>query len=306
MENSKIEWCDHTFNPWIGCAKISKGCENCYAETMMDKRFKKVKWGPRGTRVRTTPQQWRQVYKWDRQANPAQHRPRVFCASLADVFEDRPELSAWRAPLFHLINQCRNLDFLLLTKRPENALGMIRAACLTSGWDVREVSDFNNRLAFHFPNIWIGVSVEDQENAAVRIPRLCELRPKVRFLSLEPLLGPVDISGWLAGGFLDWVIVGGESGHGARPMRLQWVRSIRDQCQQYNVPFLFKQWGDWVPASVYHANDSIDPDAPHYFSGHSSAAGMREFVHLGKTAAGRELDHAFYDDFPNVCPWPQG
>lgn len=126
MQNSKIEWTDHTFNPWMGCQKVSAGCDHCYAETMMDKRFNKVEWGPHGERKRTSDQNWKAPLRWAKQANELGTRPRVFCASLADVWDNRAP-SEWRSELFHLIRATPELDWLLLTKRPENIRKMYRA-----------------------------------------------------------------------------------------------------------------------------------------------------------------------------------
>ena len=117
-ENTKIQWCHHTWNPWIGCTKVNEGCQNCYAENLMDTRYHRVQWGPNGTRSRTKT--WRDPLKWNRAAKQAGEKRKVFCASLADVFEDRPELVPWRSEMFDVIDQCQNLYFLLLTKRPEN------------------------------------------------------------------------------------------------------------------------------------------------------------------------------------------
>jgi len=263
-ENSKIEWCDHTFNPWMGCTKVSEGCKHCYAETLMDKRYGKVKWGPQGQRVRTSAANWRKPLAWNRQAEQEGRRFRVFCASLADVFEDRsdqPEMDIWRSDLFDLIDATPNLDWLLLTKRPENVMRL---------WPSEWYDCFG---AWH--NLWIGTSVENQEQANKRIPELLKVPAAVRFLSCEPLLGPIDFhtGGWgsiggqfchKCGGFgwyeedgmvcprchqsgftthakIHWVIVGGESGTSKRPFDPNWARSIRDQCQAAGVPFFMKQ-----------------------------------------------------------------
>lgn len=247
-KDSKIEWTDHTFNPWIGCTKVSDGCKHCYAETLMDHRYGKVEWGPQGTRVRTSPQNWRKPIKWNEEAAMLGVRKKVFCASLADVFEikdDQPELDKWRFDLFVLIEDTPNLDWLLLTKRPENV--------------AKFLSRFDD---YDLPgNVWVGTSVENQEQANKRIPELLKIPASTHFLSMEPLLGRVNISEIRAADDLeylplvgttersnkiDWVIVGGESGQNARPMHPDWVRSIRDQCVDAGVPFLFKQWGAWL------------------------------------------------------------
>ncbi|MCA9264487.1 MAG: DUF5131 family protein [Planctomycetales bacterium] len=207
MKDSAIEWTHHTFNPWIGCTKVNALCTNCYAETMKDTRYGRVKWGPSGTRLRTTAQYWRQPFRWDRDAAHSGERRRVFCASLADIFEDRDELTAWRRDLFSLIDQTRNLDWLLLTKRPENIVAM---------WDtVRHVGGIRVARRDH---VWLGTSVETQETADVAVPRLVECRELVPVISLsvEPLPGPIrelPLEG------IDWVIVGGESGRNARSTR---------------------------------------------------------------------------------------
>ena len=246
-KNSKIEWTDHTFNPWIGCTKVSDGCKHCYAETLMDKRYGRVQWGPQGTRVRTSAANWRKPVQWNKQAAAEGRRYKVFCASLADVFEDRPELVEWRRELLDLIIRTPRLDWLILTKRPENVNRMIEQA---TGFS--EAS-----MWFHAaPHVWIGTSVENQETADKRIPHLLQIPARVRFLSMEPLLGPVDLNlgnwhtspaecpAWYdwCNCSIDWVIVGGESGHNARPMHPDWARSLRDQCVAAGVPVFFKQW----------------------------------------------------------------
>jgi protein gp37 len=234
-ENSAIEWTDHTFNPWIGCTKVSDGCKHCYAETLMDHRYGKVQWGPQGERKRTSDANWRKPIQWNKHPwyecnacgwrgavarsgprwNPFREqwsyavcercrsgllkptRCRVFCGSLCDVFEDRRGIDAlnyWRAQLWRVIEDTPNLDWLLLTKRPENVNNMIPAH-----W--RNVNRWPD-------NVWIGTSVEDQATADKRIPELLEIPARTRFLSCEPLLGPLDLK--LEG--IHWVIAGGESG----------------------------------------------------------------------------------------------
>lgn len=233
-ENSKIEWTDHTFNPWIGCTKVSDGCKHCYAEQMMDKRLNKVQWGPQGVRVKTSDAIWHQPYKWDAAHVQGQRRQRVFCASLADVFEDNPQVEEWRERLFFMIECTTNLDWLLLTKRPQNVLRMVPQRWLASG---------------AFPrNIWLGTSVENQKAADERIPHLVKVPAVVKFLSCEPLLERVELelrgkNYGIGDEFVNWVICGGESGPHARPLDADWVRFIRDECVSVDVPFLFKQWG---------------------------------------------------------------
>lgn len=315
-ENSKIEWCDHTFNTHEGCEQISPGCANCYAKER-DRRFHEGKhWGPNGTRKFMTGAYWRQPLKWNVRrfqcalcgtwnhptysmcANTkcsgkgedfvfVEH-PRVFCASLGDVFEDRPELDAVRRRLLKLIQKTPNLDWLLLTKRPENIHRLTYKAIdptddsdceyniagEPNGLDVAEFGEL-------YPNVWLGTSVENQEMADKRIPELLKIPARVRFLSCEPLLGPVDLiesfpalgcSNYIESdnkgqiiadgrGLADihWVIVGGESGSGARPMEIGWLNSIRDQCIAAGVPVFIKQMGSEY-AKRHHFGDSKGGD----------------------------------------------
>lgn len=312
-ENSKIEWTDHTFNPWIGCTKVSDGCKHCYAEALMDKRYGKVEWGPTGQRVRTSANYWKQPRKWNREAAASGKRARVFCASLADVFEIHPtqDLDEWRHDLFMLIQQTPHLDWLLLTKRPENV-----TPYLMHGWGT-DLPD----------NVWLGTSVENQEQAEARIPHLLKVPATVRFLSMEPLLGPVYLD-LLDGVFFDggmpfswqflepaginWVIVGGESGREARPMHPEWARAIRDRCVEAGVPFFFKQWGEWCP---YDKKEHLDwaysksgEDDSRWrwlkVDGHEGPTWRKDLVttlvKVGKKAAGRLLDGEEWNHLPHL------
>lgn len=213
-ENSKIEWTDHTFNPWIGCTQVSPGCDHCYAKTLMQDRWHKVTWGNGQQRVRT--KSWLDPVRWDDRARASGVRERVFCASLADVFDSEVP-NAWRDDLFETILMTPHLDWLLLTKRPEIAKRY-------DHW-------------FEERNIWLGVSVENQEMSNLRVYAALKIAPRV-FLSIEPLLGPVTIPDLPDVG---WAIVGGESGPGYRPMDAEWARSIRDQCDVAGTPFFMKQ-----------------------------------------------------------------
>ena len=230
MENSKIQWTDHTFNPHIGCTKVSTGCKYCYAKAQQDHRWHKAKWGPGGTRKRTSAAKWREPLKWNRQAAQEGRRYRVFCASLADVFELFPGLTAIRADLWQLIEATPNLDWQLLTKRPENIMGMVPMSW-RKDWPA---------------HVWIGTSIEDQATADERIGMLMYVPAAVRFVSAEPLLGPIRIDGYLSyrdfhG--INWLIIGGESGPNARPMNLDWPRSLIAQCQTAGVAVFMKQLG---------------------------------------------------------------
>ena len=352
-ENTKIEWTDHTFNPWEGCQKVGPGCDNCYAETR-NARFaggQAVNWGPGAPRRMTGASNWNKPLKWNKQAelqNSAwegikkthpdltddeliaegffkPRRPRVFCASLADVFDNAVNPS-WRADLFGLILKTPHLDWLLLTKRIGNVKAML--AELAHGSD----PDLSLLDMMPLPNVWIGATVVNQEEADRDIPKLLAVPARVRFLSMEPLLGPVDLTGeWLTAklgaypfkglasehrtrlvDLLDWVIVGGESGPGARPMHPDWARSLRDQCRAAGVPFLFKQWGEWAQAAELPVHpeatrlpgnlcrvtrDGVTAD--HYVAISTDGGRKRyELRHVGKKAAGRLLDGSTWDGFP--------
>ena len=229
-QNSKIEWTDHTFNPWVGCTNVSPGCDHCYAESW-SKRSGLVKWG-NNPRRRTSEAYWRAPLKWQGLANAfqAQHsrRQRVFCASLADVFDNQVD-AGWRADLFALIAATPALDWLLLTKRPQNIAKM-----LPRDWPE------HGR-----PNIWLGTTAEDQEHFDQRWRVLKQVPAAVHFISYEPALGQVSITS--EGEPPDWVICGGESGPHCRMMDPTWARSMRDQCQRESVAFFMKQMTNKAP-----------------------------------------------------------
>lgn len=277
MAETSIQWTDFTFNPWIGCQRVSPGCEHCYAETY-DKRVggapkhlraradvPELRWGPKAARVRTSVSLWKQPLKWNliakdeqdganvENGHPPARRRRVFCASLADVFDLHESIDPrWRLELFSLIRQTPHLDWQLLTKRPQNFRAVVdQALGLSARGNDHEAymgspeAFEETRLWLHQwlggkapENVWLGTTVEDQQRADERIPHLIAAPAKVRFLSCEPLLGPLDLSRWMDEdklGFvnseIDWVIIGGESGHGARPLDLSWVRSLVGQCR---------------------------------------------------------------------------
>lgn len=323
-ENSAIEWTDHTFNPWIGCTKVGPGCDHCYAEALATARLG-VAWGSGAVRRRTAASTWQQPRRWNKRAAAAGVRERVFCASLADIFDNEVD-PAWRADLFQLIRETPALDWLLVTKRIGNAEKMAVAA---GG----------------FPeNVWLGATIVDQLEADRDIPKLAAINgPRVRFLSMEPLLGPVDLLNLLfqpcpnlldglsmdpATGAreccagcdytgvgdelaIDWVIVGGESGGQARPMHPDWARSIRDACDEVEIPFLFKQWGEWAPGESSIAPQSrteriAQLDGEGWFFD-TSTRRQSEDMHrddepdvwrFGKRAAGRRLDGFTHDAVP--------
>lgn len=241
-EETKIEWTDHTFNPWWGCARVSPGCEHCYAETFAAGRMKLPIWGSKAERRFFSDRHWAEPLKWARAAERDGVRRRVFCASMADVFEDRTDLAEPRERLFRLIEATPSLDWLLLTKRPENIQRLCR-------WSVR--------CGGAWPaNVWLGTTAEDQRRLGERVEFLTQEPAAVRFLSVEPMLGPLDITQWI-GAYdvskerrersisqaVSWVIVGGESGSDARPFHVEWARSVVRQCRSAGVPVFVKQLG---------------------------------------------------------------
>jgi len=259
-ENSKIETCDHTHNAWMGCTKVSPGCKFCYAEELMETRYKKVKWGPQGTRIHTSKAYWRKPVQWNketwrecvacgfrgkvgldepyylcrcgsRQTKPT--RQRVFCGSLMDVFEDNPRVADWRSELLDLITATSNLDWLLLTKRPENIMAFSHYA----------LPD----------NVWIGTSIENRDTTE-RIGHLLAAPAKIHFLSVEPMLEPIEL---FEPQRLDWVICGGESGPHARPMEVAWAQDLYEQCKAAGVPFFMKQDSGTYPGRQGRIPDEL-------------------------------------------------
>lgn len=322
--DSKIEWCDHTFNPWEGCTKVSPGCANCYAEAR-NARFgggTSPNWGKGAPRRRTSPHNWDQPRKWNRDAAAAKHsadadrlnngygydephRPRVFCASLADWLDDEvsPE---WLTDLLQVIHETPNLDWLLLTKRPENFATRMQAA-----WDAREERNMGGAALAHNwkngdapKNVWIGTTVEDQARAHSRIVEVLGIPAWVHFLSCEPLLELVKLdlniewkSPWPTAK-INWVICGGESGPGARPMHPDWARSLRDQCAAVGVPFLFKQWGEWSwphPMSPMEREKGETMFKPDHFRRLDDNFAQ---IKVGKKITGRLLDGIEHNAFP--------
>lgn len=271
--NSKIEWTTHTFNPWWGCVRVSEACKHCYAESWA-KRVGQDLWGPGSDRRFFTDNHWREPLKWNRAAAGVTERPRVFCASMADVFEDRPDLVSHRDRLFDLIEATPNLDWLLLTKRPQNV-------CRLARWG----QDWPS-------NVWLGTTVELQKRAEELLPYLEEIPAAVRFISAEPLLGPLSIERWL-GSTIDWVITGGESGPKARPASPEWFRALLRQCMEADVAFHFKQWGDWAPGEAENLPRARIVKA---------ADGTR-MHRIGKKQAGRTLDGRQYDGLPKRTVW---
>jgi len=218
-QNSIIAWTNNTFNPWMGCQKVSAGCKNCYAETLTKNRMGLDLWGPGSKRQVTSDSYWRQPFSWAKEARLAGERRRVFCGSLCDIFEDHPTADQTRPRVWEIIKATPELDWQLLTKRPENI-----ASRLPAGWPLR--------------NVWLGTSIEDKK-ACARRDELVKIPAVVHFLSLEPLLE--DIAGTLNLDDIEWALIGGESGPGFRSMDHQWARNLRIACEKNGTAFFFKQ-----------------------------------------------------------------
>jgi len=266
-ENSAIAWTHHTFNPWIGCSEVGPGCDGCYAREL-DARYRwggAAHWGPGVPRYRTSEVNWRKPIAWDKRAAKTGVRERVFCASLADVFDNEVP-TRWRDDLWHRIDQTPNLDWLLLTKRIGNVAKMLPNRRIG-------VSEWCNG----WPNVWLGISVVNQEEADRDIPKLLKVPARIKWLSVEPQIGPVSLrtldggGGYFYNGLFEgppfgnievlpyakisWVVCGGESSQGkhrARSFDLAWARDLRDQCKAAGCYYFFKQAGANVTGP--HAN----------------------------------------------------
>ena len=358
-DRTAIEWCDATFNPWIGCTKVSPACDHCYAAVSTPARALNIAWGAGQPRRRTSPANWKLPLRWNQQdyvqcrgcgwrgsvhhalaadeargvsrvccgAGFVPARRRVFCASLADVFDNEVD-PQWRADLLELIDATPNLDWLLLTKRIGNVVRLLTDLRDSEPSD-RRWGHLNAWLQHGRPpeNVWLGATVCNQAEADRDIPKLLATPAAVRFLSMEPLLGPVELRHHLfghcpehdfPGGFclqrrhagvqhLDWVIAGGESGTAARPMHPEWVRSLRDQCAAAGVPFLFKQWGEWAPHSARAGGDEggdLRRGHVRYLTGDGREAdghfrrGDAAVARVGKKLAGRLLDGVEHNGTP--------
>lgn len=227
--NTEIAWCDHTFNPWIGCVKVGPGCDHCYAEAQANRHFKDT-WGLDGTYKTMAEKYWFAPLKWDRDAAKAGKRAKVFCASMADIFDNRGPESE-REKVWALIRQTPNLIWILLTKRAGNIAKMLPPDLAADD------------------RVWVVVTVVNQEEANRDIPKLQQADAAVRGISYEPGLGHIDFSMFIPyapnnmNGVIDWVIVGGESGHGARPFNIEWARSVIAQCKPAGVAVFVKQMG---------------------------------------------------------------
>lgn len=297
-KDSAIEWTDHTFNPWWGCTKVSPGCDNCYAEAFSHRLGHDV-WGPGKPRrfIDANSDYWLQVFSWDAAARKRGRRARVFCASMADVFDNEVE-QIHRDNLFALIRATPMLLWILVTKRIGNAPKMLPA-------------DWGEG----YENVILVATVCNQAEADRDATKLQAIPARARGLSIEPMLGPIDL---YRGGFsflhrltspqgrvipaLDWIIVGGESGKAKKdarpiqPLHWEWARQIRDQCTAAGVPFFFKQWGEYAPTIEVFPSCRRSDGSLNY----------AHHVRTGKKEAGRDLDGKHHNAFPEqlLCPTP--
>lgn len=334
-DKTGIEWTDATWNPVTGCAKVSQGCKHCYAEREWPRMTRLVPAyaGRDFTDVRTHEDRLDQPLRWK--------KPRkVFVNSMSDLFHsDVPD--EFIDKVFITMALCPQHTFQVLTKRADR---MQEYVTRLNGGRLRNrlimVDAPNSTLAWPLQNVWLGVSVEDQDAADERIPLLLDTPAAVRWISAEPLLGPIRLSGLFGlitddedvridalngtfvtsrhqeeptplGARLDWVVVGGESGPKARPMSIKWARSLRDQCAEAGVPFLFKQWGEWAPAAVRQsetpgqfAYGDYEHEPGHFvhtdrYPRAFTSFGARAIVErVGKKTAGRLLDGVKHDGYP--------
>lgn len=321
-DKTGIEWTDATWNPVTGCDKVSPGCDHCYAETFAERwRGTRGHYFETGFDVQPRPDKLALPLRWT--------KPRkVFVNSMSDLFHDRVP-DEYIARVFAVMALAEQHTFQLLTKRHGRMKSLLRGRPFQQQvWEAWSTLDtpkgcptleYAEYPDWPLPNVWLGVSAEDQKRADLRIPALLDTPAAVRFVSAEPLLGPIDLHAdpigkdsvfWI--GHLDWVIVGGESGPSARPMHPDWARSLRDQCIGAGVPFLFKQWGDWVPERLgLHGCNApaaflstggqvrllVDGKPAH---APFAPAGDMTIRRVGKKRAGRELDGRTWDQYPEV------
>jgi protein gp37 len=324
MATTKIEWATDVWNPVTGCTKVSPGCDHCYAETFAER------W--RGTPGHPYEQGFDLTLRRERLTQPLRWRKprRVFVNSMSDLFHDGIS-DGYIAKVFAVMALSPQHTFQVLTKRHGRMRSLLsstsfhrlveHAAPYYGGNDPDAAQDYVT-TNWPLPNVWLGVSVESQQWADIRIPALLDTPAAVRWLSMEPLLGPVNLARYtgetsgLPGDWtrlMDWVVVGGESGPGARPMHPAWARSLRDQCAEAGVPFFFKQHGEWVyPEFIDTAGEddvardenglTIWPDGR--MSGGVTGTAVDGSVtvwRVGKKAAGRVLDGRTWDEYPAVA-----
>jgi protein gp37 len=323
---TKIEWAEETINPLPGCTKISEACQNCYAVRMAN-RFKGTKKyhglvenGDWTGRINYWPNDLKKPFQWEKPR-------RIFVNSMGDLFHgslfngDYPG-GEWLRDIFNVMDIARHHQYLILTKRPDNMKRYL------------ECSRIN--LKDDYPHVWVGVTAENQPRLEDRVTILLQIPAAVRFVSVEPMLGPINLRHmdverhhpvWcmidaLTGKHtdmgrpcpdvpkLDWVICGGETGPGSRPMHPDWIRLLRDQCVAADVPFFFKSWGDWEPSEIrpeidtcYHKISDgkvagYTSTAKHHWWGGSWGDGKPLSVWVGKKKSGREIDGRTWDQLP--------
>lgn len=302
-EKTGILWCHHTFNSWWGCQKLNQECANCYAATWANRMGFSNLWGPKKTSERRffEDHHWNEPLTWNRKAEKAGERRRVFLGSMMDIFEDFPGLNEQRERVYKLIESTPWLDWMLLTKRIENGFHM-----------------FPERWLFNLPrNVWMGITAGTQKSFDESWPILQSLTHaypfQVIYISAEPLLEKVDYSEAFdddnigdedASYFLrpvDWIIAGGESGAKARPCHPDWVRSIREQCKETETKFMFKQWGEWLPRSQVDSTMQGDLAMANVFGKdfqyHHWQDGS-DSIRVGKEKAGRKIDDRTWEEIP--------
>lgn len=284
-DKTGIEWADATWNPVTGCTKVGEGCRNCYAKTFAE-RFEGTPghYFETGFKVTLRPEKLVQPPKWMRPR-------RILVNSMSDLFH--PEVPFdFIDRVFKIMELSHQHTFMILTKRPERMREYMSwyKCCTTPFLQEGEQYDWKP-----LPNVWLGVSVENQQAADERIPLLLETPAAVRFLSCEPLLGSIDLDNYWGdpSSGIDWVIAGGESGSKARPVHPWWVQELRDQCRDAGVPFFFKQWGEWKETHALRCNEPGIKGKP-WFNFDPDTSVCR----IGKQAAGRELDGRTWDEFP--------
>ncbi len=304
MGRTKIEWTDKVWNPVTGCSKVSAGCKNCYAERQA-KRF----WGDRKfTDVRFHQERLEEPLHWKKPC-------RIFVCSMGDLFHTDVK-TEWIDSIIEVMEACEWHTFIVLTKLPE--LMDEKLGGVTEDNPLRALGGGDYVL-----NLWLGVSVENQETADERIPVLLKIPAEKYIVCYEPALGPVDLARWLSirdAGYgnaprwelmrssdgegkslIDWVIAGGETGPHARPAHPDWFRAVRDQCQAAGVPFFFKQWGGWLPYNQARFGLNI-PNAPYRccIAGDGKSAEVGDWLKVGKRRAGRLLDGKEWNEMPEV------
>ena len=325
-EKSRIEWTDATWNPTTGCTLISPGCKFCYAAELAAGRLKNhpsriglARRNRRGFSAFTGELRFNEA--WLDQPLRWRKPRRIFVCAHSDLFHDEMPRQ-WIDKIFAVMACSPRHVFQILTKRPARMRSYMlddprdainsEAAPLVHWDDMPETS-------WPLPNVWLGVSAEDQDHADQRIPALLETPAAMRFLSAEPLLGRIDVSRYLPHpwespehGRLDWIIAGGESGAGARPMHPDWPRVLRDQCTAARVPFFFKQWGEFLPLNQSDsdggnvADDWVGSGPDGEGGWHEWPGGWMHSLKIGKRNAGRSLDGRLWSDYPGTVQTASG